>query len=67
MAGGTFLQNDEAAASDQEIPGNQRQCCQSAGLGRTDYVFATGDSSISIQVGMGNTRSDGGFDGGLVL
>src|SRR3989338_3618225 len=67
MAGGTFLQNHEAAVAGQEIPWNQRQCCESAGLGCPDRLSLARYCALSIKARLGNTRSDGGCHGGPVL
>ena len=63
LAGGTFLQDDEAAVAGEEIRWNQRQCCQNTGVGRLDRVPVARDREISIKARMGNTCSDGGCDG----
>ena len=66
LAGGTFLQDDEAAVAGEEIRWNQRQCCENAGLDRADCLSLARHHTLSIKARLGNPRLDGGCDSSLV-
>ena len=66
MAGGTFLQNYEAVFAGEEIPWNQRQCCNNADVDSADSVFVTYDDSISMQTQLEHALYNGWFNNGVI-